>query len=265
MSCLHYFSFRSFGTYGRHIFSGHPHNTNTQENISSSNVTAIPTAPTVPTTTSTASTTIFPVPTVPLTTTGGSLTYPPPPHPSAGSPFSQGTKLCNSCQVPPGNLHHSCGGGMYQTPLQGGKGAQSRILLLTQEKLPPPKLNITLEEQKAIKEPKEDLSWVVMTADKGLAMVVMEWEDYMDKAQLLLADTNTYKAITKDPTNKLKNKLTKILRDIKTRKDSMKTFTRKVYPTSMVVPKFYGLPKIHKIGTPSGPLSPGGVHHKWSG
>ena len=41
-------------------------------------------------------------------------------------------------------------------------------------------------------------------ADKGVAVIVMDMEDYMDKAQSLLADTNTYMTITKDPTNKLK-------------------------------------------------------------
>ena len=44
---------------------------------------------------------------------------------------------------------------------------------------------------------------MVLTAYKGVAMVVMDREDYMDKAQSLLADTTTYKTITKDPTNKI--------------------------------------------------------------
>ena len=57
---------------------------------------------------------------------------------------------------------------------------------------------------------------MVLTGDKGVAMVVMDRKDkYTDKAQLLLADTTTYKTITKDPTNKLKNKLFQTLRDIK--------------------------------------------------
>ena len=50
---------------------------------------------------------------------------------------------------------------------QGGRGAQGRFHSLTQEKLSPPKLNITLEEQKSIRALKEDQSWVVLTADKG--------------------------------------------------------------------------------------------------
>ena len=57
---------------------------------------------------------------------------------------------------------------------------------------------------RAIKELKADPFQLVLTADKEMAMVVMDREDYADKAQSLLADTNTYKTITKDPTNKLK-------------------------------------------------------------
>ena len=56
---------------------------------------------------------------------------------------------------------------------------------------------------------------MVLTADKGVSMVIMDREDYTDKAQSLLADSNTYKTITKDPTNKLKNKLFQKLRDVK--------------------------------------------------
>ena len=59
-------------------------------------------------------------------------------------------------------------------------------------------------------------------------MVVMGREDYMDKAQILLADPNTYKPITKDPTNRLKVKLSQTLSDIKNQGGL--TFTGKCTP-----------------------------------
>ena len=46
-------------------------------------------------------------------------------------------------------------------------------------------------------------------------MVVMDREDYINKANLLL-NQNTYKVISKDPTNTIKNKLINILKTIKT-------------------------------------------------
>ena len=81
---------------------------------------------------------------------------------------------------------------------QGGRGTQGRIQPLTKEKSCV-KSNLTLEEIRAVKELKQDHSQVVLTADKGVAMIVMDREDYTDKAHLLLADTNTYKTITKNP------------------------------------------------------------------
>ena len=56
---------------------------------------------------------------------------------------------------------------------------------------------------------------MVHTAGKGLGMAVMDREDYTDKAHQLLSDTSTYGPITKDPTNRLKNKLAQTFRDVK--------------------------------------------------
>ena len=115
--------------------------------------------------------------------------------------------------------------------------------------MPPPK-----EEFKAIKELREDQTRIVLTVDKGVAMVIMDKQQYMDKATALLQDTNTYRIIPKDPTNKLKNKIIGIRRDIKQTGGLKDTTYCKVYPTSAVPPKFYGLPKIHNVGTPLRPI-----------
>ena len=53
--------------------------------------------------------------------------------------------------------------------------------------------NITKEEREAIKTPKEDDTQVVLTADKGVAMVVMDKSSYVDKCMTLLLDTSVYK------------------------------------------------------------------------
>ena len=85
--------------------------------------------------------------------------------------------------------------------------------------------------------------------DKWVAVVIMDKKEYMDKAIGLLSDTNTYSTISKDPTNKLKNKLIGILEDIKQTGGLKDSTYYKMYPTSAVPPKFYGLPKIHKTDT----------------
>ena len=107
---------------------------------------------------------------------------------------------------------------------------------------------------------------MVLIVDKGVAMVVMDRDDYTDKAQALLADTTTYKTITKDPSNKLKYKLSQMLRDIKNQGGLSDYNYRKVYLSSAVASNFYGLPKIHEVGTPLDPLFPvwGLSHISWS-
>ena len=101
---------------------------------------------------------------------------------------------------------------------------------------------------------KQDNTRVVLTADKGVAMVIMDQQDYNNKAQALLQDTNTYKVLHKDPTPQLKNKLITLLKNIKQTGGLSTPKYKQLYPTSAVPPKFYGLPKIHKTGTPLRPI-----------
>ena len=63
------------------------------------------------------------------------------------------------------------------------------------------KPNITREEQKALKELREDNTRIVLTADKGVCMVVMDREEYTKKAEELLNQA-TYKVIPADPITK---------------------------------------------------------------
>ena len=84
-------------------------------------------------------------------------------------------------------------------------------------------------------------------------MVVMDKQDYINKANQLL-NQNTYKVISKDPTNTIKNKLINILKGIKTKTGLGSNTYKAMYPTGCVPPKFYGLPKIHKPDTPLRPI-----------
>ena len=68
----------------------------------------------------------------------------------------------------------------------------------------------------AIQQLKDDKDWMILTTVKGMALVVMDRKEYIWKARDLLDDTNTYRPIQSDPTNKLKNKLINILKKIKT-------------------------------------------------
>ena len=109
------------------------------------------------------------------------------------------------------------------------------------------------EEQKAMEKMRKDDTRIVLTVDKGVALVVMNREDYEKKAEELLSQT-TYNNINNDPTNRYKNKLINLLKTIKTQGEINEALYKKLYPTGAGVPKFYGLPKIHKKETPLRPI-----------
>ena len=93
----------------------------------------------------------------------------------------------------------------------------------------------------------------MLIADKGVAMVIMDRQDYISKANNLLSQ-NTYKTIQQDPSNSIKNKLITILKRVKSQTGLSNQTYKAMYPMGCVPPKFYGLPMIHKPDTPLRPI-----------
>ena len=77
-----------------------------------------------------------------------------------------------------------------------------------------PKPKLSKDEWEALKQLKEDKNNILLTADKGVPLVVIDRQDYIKKARDLLKDTNTYSLIPTDPTNRYKAKLINILKSI---------------------------------------------------
>ena len=113
--------------------------------------------------------------------------------------------------------------------------------------------NITKEERKAITELKKDPTRMILTADKGVSLVVMDTEEYNKKAEELLQQP-TYKPIPTDPTSIYKNKFINMLKSIKAEGGISEAIYKRLYPTGAGSPTFYGLPKIHKEGMPLRPI-----------
>ena len=116
-----------------------------------------------------------------------------------------------------------------------------------------PKPNLNKEERRALSQLRKDQDRVILTVDKGVAMVVLDKEDYISKAQELLSQL-AYKEIPRDPTNKIKAQLITKLRRIKMDRNLDEGTYKAMYPTGCVPSKFYGLPKIHKTGNPLRPI-----------
>ena len=124
-----------------------------------------------------------------------------------------------------------------------------------------PTCSTTKEEWEVIKILKEDSSHVVLTADKGVALVVMDKNQYIDKCMALLNDTKVYKpckATTKKLHRDIQESLQKLNREHGTSRlyNWSKLYYNKLLPTgnSSPAPRFYGLPKIHKANCPMHPI-----------
>ena len=110
---------------------------------------------------------------------------------------------------------------------------------------------------------KRDKSSIILTADNGITMVVMDRQEYIDKANNLLAQLD-YRPIPHDPTNKIKAKLITILRKVKKKSGLDDSTNKYMYPTGCSAPKFYGLPKIYKPYTPKAFSVQQRISHIWS-
>ena len=80
-------------------------------------------------------------------------------------------------------------------------------------------------------------------------MVIMDRQEYVSKSNQLLAQP-AYRAIPRDPTNKIKSILINILKMIKSKTGLDNNTYKAMYPTGCEAPKFYGLPQIYKQDTP---------------
>ena len=99
--------------------------------------------------------------------------------------------------------------------LKQGKAEELRgETKLILKNIQPPKPNISKEEARAIQELRRDKEKILLTANKGVSMVVMDKEEYIKKLEDLLKQ-NTYRELATDPTNKYKKKLINLLKTIK--------------------------------------------------
>ena len=121
------------------------------------------------------------------------------------------------------------------------------------KKRPNNKPNISKEEYQALKQIKNDNTRMVLTADKGVSMVVMAKDDYIYKSEELL-QSSTYKILTTDPTTKHKNKLISLLKSIMAEGEINDNTYKRLYPTGAGTSKYYGLSKVHKKEIPLRPI-----------
>ncbi|BHF57186.1 hypothetical protein SprV_0100012900 [Sparganum proliferum] len=117
-----------------------------------------------------------------------------------------------------------------------------------------PRAIIARAEQDALKKLRADTSIVVLPADKGRSTVVLDKTDYIRKANSLLDDRQAYLRCDGEPMRKLLTQLDKTLAEMQANKVISKSVRLAVKPTDAAAPRFYGLPKVHKVDVPLRPI-----------
>ena len=86
-------------------------------------------------------------------------------------------------------------------------------------------------------------------------MVMMDRQDYISKANTLLSQ-NTYRSISVDPTNTIKNKLINILKRVKSQTGLSNQTYKAMYPMGCVPPTSMAFPRSTSLTLLSGLLCP---------
>ena len=120
-------------------------------------------------------------------------------------------------------------------------------------KAKPPKRNITRKQSISLKSLQQNENIIILPADKGRATVVLDKEDYIKKCNKHLT-SGPHTKLKKDPTSSIVSNVTKKLIELRDNNLIEQQEYFKLKPTGTQPPRFYGLPKIHKDGTPMRPI-----------
>ena len=117
---------------------------------------------------------------------------------------------------------------------------------LTLRNFKPPKQNLTKGEKEALETLSKDKSIMLLPADKGRMMVVMDTDEYNEKRAAPFSDSNTYEVLKRDPTNKYRDRIIDELKDLNTTRVISEKQYYRLYPSGELPPTFYGLQKVYK-------------------
>ena len=129
----------------------------------------------------------------------------------------------------------------------------STASILNRSRLPQHR-NTTKDEMKALNNLKKDKSRVVMKADKGNCLVVMDRSEYDEKMKSMLSDRDTYEIVEKPPFRKVERELNaQLLRFKNEQKLNYHTYM-KLRSTDGTPPTIRGSIKHHKPNYPVRPI-----------
>ena len=120
---------------------------------------------------------------------------------------------------------------------------------LTLQNSKPLKDNLSKDERKTLKELQSNTSIIILPADKGRSAVILNREDYLEKC-IDHINNSPYQLLKRGPASKIKAKTLKQLEVLKENKFIDNKLCYYLKPTDSPASRFYGQPKIHKLGVP---------------
>ena len=91
---------------------------------------------------------------------------------------------------------------------------------------------------------------IVLPSDKGRATVIMDRDDYNSKISEMLSDTTTYKKLNCGLPAALERKMNSTLLGLNRSGQIPDRLCYRLRSSSVLTPRIYGLPKIHKQDVP---------------
>ena len=127
---------------------------------------------------------------------------------------------------------------------------QLNELALTKIKHPKLQDNLTQKERKALRTLSSNKEIIIFPADKGGATVIQNTKDYIKEAERQLSDTNFYKKIDTDLTNKHKTQIKNLVENLIEKNEISKNVGDILIGKKTRTPQIYFLPKVHKKKNP---------------
>ncbi|XP_072384408.1 uncharacterized protein [Diabrotica undecimpunctata] len=87
----------------------------------------------------------------------------------------------------------------------------------------------------------------IIHCNKCNVTVVLDKQRYLDLCLELLNSDNVYERLNRDPTNPVQSKCTNLLKELCGSRQIDEATKKKLISYKCVIPKFYALPKIHKL------------------
>ncbi len=120
---------------------------------------------------------------------------------------------------------------------------------------PRPVSNVSFSGLRELKKLARQKETIFVEADKGAGMILLDRPKFLEKIYGdILNDTNTYEEVTQEKVEKVEEDFLSLLKEQKDLGDMFSEEALGVVEADPVIPRMFGLPKLHKNGNPMRPV-----------